>query len=151
MRIWTLHPSHLDTRGIVALWREALLAKAVLRNRTRGYRHHPQLARFREHPDPVGAINTYLHEVFAEVERRGYRFDARKLRGPTSTVKIRCSRAQLRYEWSHLLGKLRVRAPQVYRVARRARPTALRMFELTAGPIAPWEVVTGAVPRRRGE
>jgi hypothetical protein len=37
---------YLDGRGLVALWREALLAQAVLRGRTRGYRH-PQLARFR--------------------------------------------------------------------------------------------------------
>jgi hypothetical protein len=149
MRIWTLHPSHLDARGIVALWREALLARAVLRNRTRGYRHHPQLARFRDHPDPVAAINTYLREVFAEAERRGYRFDARKLRGPTTTVKIRCSRAQLRYEWTHLLGKLRVRAPGVYRIARDARPKAHGIFELTAGPRAAWEVVVAATSRRR--
>jgi hypothetical protein len=144
MRLWTLDPSHLDTRGIVALWREALLAKAVLRNRTRGYRHHPQLSRFRDHPDPVAAINTYLREIFAEAERRGYRFDGRKLRGPTTTVKIRCSRAQLRYEWSHLLGKLRVRAPHVYRLARDARPKAHAMFELTTGPVAAWEI--GARP-----
>ena len=31
MRIWSLHPEYLDSRGLVALWREALLAQAVLR------------------------------------------------------------------------------------------------------------------------
>jgi hypothetical protein len=151
MRIWTLHPSHLDAPGIVALWREALLAKAVLSNRTRGYRSHPQLARFREHPDPVAAINTYLHEIFAEAERRGYRFDSRKLRGPTTTVKIRCTRGQLRYEWTHLLGKLRLRAPADFALAQRARPKAHSLFEMTAGPVAAWEVVASSSvdPRKR--
>ncbi|MFZ2406304.1 MAG: pyrimidine dimer DNA glycosylase/endonuclease V [Methylobacter sp.] len=38
--------------GLLALWREALLAQKVLRGESRGYRHHPQLARFRELVDP---------------------------------------------------------------------------------------------------
>ena len=29
MRIWSIHPRYLDARGLVALWREALLARAV--------------------------------------------------------------------------------------------------------------------------
>ena len=29
MRLWTLHPKYLDGVGLVALWREALLARAV--------------------------------------------------------------------------------------------------------------------------
>jgi hypothetical protein len=49
MRLWTIHPRYLDSQGLVALWREALLARAVLRGETRGYRHHPQLIRFRAH------------------------------------------------------------------------------------------------------
>ena len=52
MRLWTLHPRYLDARGLVALWREALLAQKVLRGKTRGYRAHPQLQRFREQADP---------------------------------------------------------------------------------------------------
>ncbi|WP_338140756.1 pyrimidine dimer DNA glycosylase/endonuclease V [Candidatus Nitrotoga sp. 1052] len=28
MRLWTLHPCYLDSRGLVALWREALLAQS---------------------------------------------------------------------------------------------------------------------------
>jgi hypothetical protein len=31
MRLWTLHPKYLDARGLVALWREALLVQKVLR------------------------------------------------------------------------------------------------------------------------
>ena len=48
MRLWSVHPLHLDRQGLTACWREALLAQAVLAGRTRGYRAHPQLERFRE-------------------------------------------------------------------------------------------------------
>lgn len=140
MRLWTLHPCHLDPRGLVALWREALLAKAVLQRRTRGYQHHPQLLRFRSHPRPLAAINTYLVGVLAEARRRGYRFDARKAQGPRTTVRISVSRAQLAYEWSHLMLKLRRRAPGRYRIARGADPKPHVLFRLTGGPVAGWEV-----------
>ncbi len=140
MRLWTLHPRHLDSLGLVAVWREALLAKAVLQHRTRGYRNHPQLTRFRDHPRPVAAINTYLAGVLVEARRRGYRFDARKARGPRTSVRIRASSGQLAYEWSHLLEKLCRRAPQVYRAAQDEQPSAHELFRLTRGPVARWEV-----------
>lgn len=60
MRIWSLHPSLLDRRALVACWRETLLAQKVLRGLTRGYTNHPQLIRFRAHPQPLGAVATYL-------------------------------------------------------------------------------------------
>ena len=43
MRLWSIHPRYLDSMGLVALWREALLAQAVLRGETKGYKFHPQL------------------------------------------------------------------------------------------------------------
>jgi hypothetical protein len=140
VRLWTLHPRHLDARGLVAVWREALLAKAVLRGRTRGYRHHPQLARFRAHPRPIAAINAYLAEVFAEARRRGYRFDAGKLRGPRTIRPIAATRGQLRFEWEHLLRKLRRRARADYRHQRLLRPTPHPLFHLHAGAVEPWEI-----------
>ena len=71
MRLWSIHPKYLDPQGLVALWREALLARAVLQGQTRGYRRHPQLTRFREHPSPRLAINAYLAAVHAEATLRG--------------------------------------------------------------------------------
>jgi hypothetical protein len=139
MRLWTLHPCHLDERGLGGLWREALLAKAVLQGRTRGYRAHPQLARFRVHRDPVAAINTYLAAIHAEARRRGYHFDGRKLRGRRTAVPIRATRGQVRFEWQHLQRKLRARAPRAYRLARRVQPTVHPLFRLVAGPVAVWE------------
>jgi hypothetical protein len=130
----------------VAVWREALLAKAVLEHRTRGYRAHPQLIRFRAHPDPVAAINTYLAGILAEARLRGYRFDARKVRGRRTVVRIDATLGQLRFEWSHLLRKLRTRAPQAWRLARASEPRPHLLFRLMPGPVAEWET---AARRRR--
>ena len=80
--MWSLHPRHLDRAGLVACWRESLLAQAVLAGRTRGYRNHPQLERFREVPDPVTpavAVGAYLWGLREEAVRRGYRFDASRI------------------------------------------------------------------------
>jgi hypothetical protein len=140
MRLWSLHPKYLDAKGLVALWREGLLAKAVLQGRTRGYRHHPQLERWRTASDPVGSINAYLAEVWAEADRRGYSFDRRKLGRRRANGPLKVSRGQLMYEWRHLMRKLQVRDPVRYRqhcgvVRRSIHP----VFRLVAGPIATWE------------
>ncbi|MFN3505685.1 MAG: pyrimidine dimer DNA glycosylase/endonuclease V, partial [Caldimicrobium sp.] len=60
MRLWSIHPMYLDARGLVALWREALLARKVLIGETSGYRNHPQLVRFKRSASPLDAINRYL-------------------------------------------------------------------------------------------
>src|SRR5690625_2031239 len=79
MRLWTLHPKYLDRQGLLALWREALLAQQVLQGQTRGYRDHPQLLRFRSQSQPLAALAAYLLEVHAEAVRRGYSFNANKI------------------------------------------------------------------------
>jgi hypothetical protein len=107
MRLWTLHPKYLDAQGLVALWREALLAREVLRGRTRGYRRHPQLMRFRSCASPRAAINRYLALVYAEAHSRGYAFDQSKLGRIGTRERIPVTDGQLQYEWSWLLSKLR--------------------------------------------
>src|SRR5580700_10648227 len=102
MRLWTLHPRYLDARGLVALWREGLLARAVLRGKTRGYRHHPQLQRFRAHRTPRAAINTYLRVVAKEAERRGYAFDRKKLGPGRGGIILDATQGQMSHEWKHL-------------------------------------------------
>ena len=140
MRLWSLHPRYLDPQGLVALWREALLARAVLRGQTRGYRHHPQLARFQEHATPRAAISAYLHAVHAEALRRGYAFDAGKV-GPLRRVApIAVTRGQLEYEWQHLLRKLAARSPGHYRGWRDLRaPACHPLLRPHAGSVEPWE------------
>jgi len=142
MRLWTLHPQYLDSRGLVALWREALLAQAVLAGRTRGYTHHPQLARFRASPSPLAAIAEYLRAVHAEAARRGYAFDATKIAASGQAEAIVATRGQLDYEWAHLRRKLEQRAPAWLAGLRlRTRPDAHPLFRIVPGPVADWEVV----------
>ena len=78
MRIWSLHPKYLDAKGLVALWREALLAQNVLLGKTRGYKNHPQLERFKLYDDSLLAMGFYLKVVYEEAKERGYNFDKHK-------------------------------------------------------------------------
>ena len=140
MRLWTLHPKYLDTVGLVALWREALLARTVLRGRTIGYRHHPQLERFRAQPRPVESLNRYLDAVYAESLRRGFSFDRGKLGRPEAGPRIVESSGQLHFEWEHLLAKLLVRNPGRHRrLLLVRRPVPHPLFRLVPGPVRGWE------------
>lgn len=142
MRLWSLHPRYLDPQGLVALWREALLARAVLRGRTRGYRHHPQLERFRAHPAPRAAISAYLGAVHAEATSRGYSFDRTKVGPVRSVAPIPVTHEQLAHEWDHLLRKLSARSPALYRRWRTvATPDCHPAFRGRPGPVASWERV----------
>ena len=140
MRLWSLHPRYLDPPGLVALWREALLARAVLRGQTRGYRHHPQLQRFRAHPMPRACINAYLATVHTEAAARGYAFDARRFGPVRSVATLPVTDTQLEYEWRHLLHKLQLRNPLLHaRWRRLAIPECHPLFRPEPGPLAAWE------------
>jgi pyrimidine dimer DNA glycosylase len=140
VRIWSLHPRYLDARGLVALWREALLAQAVLQGRTHGYVHHPQLQRFRDCSCPVGFIARYLRAVREEAVHRGYRFAVRKISRSRARGLLTVSRGQLEFEWRHLMEKLQARDPKW-----RARLVAVKapephpVFLVVNGGVAQWE------------
>ena len=140
MRLWSLHPRYLDPQGLVALWREALLANAVLRGATRGYRNHPQLERFRSQAAPLSAISGYLLGVHAEAVSRGYSFDRSKI-GRVSTLSvIPVTSSQMEFEWQHLLKKLSSRSPDLYQCWRKdAAPSCHPLFCVQPGPVEPWE------------
>jgi hypothetical protein len=143
MRLWTIHPQHLDAKGLVALWREALLAQKVLQGRTRGYKHHPQLFRFAQTTEPVAAIASYLAEVHAEAVRRDYNFDVSKIGAARFAGKISETRGQLRYEWEHLQRKLKLRDPVRHAASLKIQePSAHPLFRLVAGAVRDWEVVS---------
>jgi len=150
MRIWSLHPKYLDPRGLVALWREALLAQAALRGVTRGYRRHPQLARFQEQAQPVGLIAEYLRAVRAEASARGYRFSAEKISRARARSRLTLTRGQLQFEWRHLLKKLRIRNPKwLARLQEVKQPRPHPLFQVVHGGIAQWE--RGTPPRPTAE
>ena len=140
MRLWTLHPKYLDPKGLVALWREGLLARAVLREETTGYRHHPQLLRFQSHAAPRTAINAYLAAILREAEARGYSFDASKIGPVRATVILTATTGQLAYEWRHLLEKLERRNPDLHRRWVRTRSLEPHpLFRMVRGDVATWE------------
>jgi hypothetical protein len=140
MRLWSIHPRYLDAAGLVALWREALLAQAVLRGATRGYRHHPQLQRFQAMPAPAASIAAYLQGVHEEAARRGYGFAAEKIGSSRDMAPVTVSSGQLAYEWTHLLAKLKGRSPERYaELAGFADPESHPLFRVVVGPVEPWE------------
>ncbi len=140
MRLWSLHPRYLDPKGLVALWREGLLARAVLRGETLGYRHHPQLLRFRAHATPRRAIDSYLASVLDDSVSRGYRFDRSRIGRFHAVAPITTTQGQLEHEWRHLLGKLQLRSPRLFECWHAlATPGAHPLFEVVPGPVEAWE------------
>ncbi|HET9789271.1 MAG TPA: pyrimidine dimer DNA glycosylase/endonuclease V [Pyrinomonadaceae bacterium] len=140
MRLWTVHPKYLDARGLVALWRETLLAQKVLQGNTKGYRNHPQLIRFKEQINPVGAVATYLRAIHQEAARRGYNFDSTKIAADQSRRRMKCSRGQLLFEWEHLQRKLELRDPQRHaQIKQFGCPEPHPLFTIVEGDVEAWE------------
>lgn len=145
MRIWSLHPKYLDARGLVALWREGLLALAVLKGQTIGYTHHRQLHRFQRQSSPVGYISEYLRGVHREAVNRGYRFAATKIGRSRAPNQLIVTRGQLEFEWHHLMKKLRARDSKWHaQLVTVKTPRSHPLFRVVRGNVAPWEV--GASP-----
>jgi len=140
VRLWTIHPRYLDSVGLVALWREALLARMVLLKRTTGYRRHPQLHRFQEQRNPVACINSYLAYVYDEACRRGYRFDRSKLGRARASGALPETSGQLAYEWQHLMRKLEIRSPSAAgKCSSVRRPKPNPLFRIVPGGVREWE------------
>lgn len=141
MRLWSIHPAYLDAKGLVALWREGLLAQSVLLGSTKGYKHHPQLIRFKNTVNPVGAIAGYLRYVADEADNRAYRFDRGKIVNKRYGGRISVAAGQITYEFSHLLGKLKTRAPELYSRLSKAKRIELHpLFDEVHGGVEDWEI-----------
>jgi hypothetical protein len=140
MRLWSLHPSYLDRQGLLACWREGLLARKVLLGQTRGYRNHPQLLRFKLQPDALAAVDGYLLEIYAESQRRGYSFDRSKIDTGLVDQKLTVTDGQLNYELEHLKNKLYQRDMDRYeRLAALETPLPHLLFEVVPGGVEAWE------------
>lgn len=142
MRLWFIHPQYLDAKGLVALWREALLAKKVMEGKTLGYKNHLQLNRFKTTKNAINCINQYLSVIYYEAIRRGYCFDKMKIDWNFKPVKLPVSDGQVKYETKHLLNKLKVKDKRKYRelIIKKEILTHL-LFEKTEGEIEDWEVI----------
>lgn len=142
MRIWSLHPKYLDTKGLVALWRETLLAKHVLEGKTKGYKNHPQLNRFKKTKDPVNAIHYYLKFICKEAKARDYNFDESKVNLKVKKMTLKVTSGQMNYETKHLLKKLKVRDVIKLKEIRPVKNFETHpMFKIVEGEIEDWEIV----------
>lgn len=146
MRLWSLHPKYLDTKGLVALWREGLLAKKVLEGYVKGYRSHPQLIRFKGYENPVALINAYLYQVYLEARRRNYSFNISKIEPIVLVGVVPVTRGQLRFEFTHLLKKIEVRDKRKFEELKNKAIGDIEpnsVFRVVNGDIEPWEKSEG--------
>lgn len=149
MRLWSLHPKYLDCKGLLAVWREGLLARRVLLGQTRGYKSHPQLDRFRGHPNPVAAIDTYLFHIWQESVKRCYRFDRGKI-GKPAPVSIMVTDGQMNHELGLLRSKTGKRDPSWHNGLSKVHdPEPNPVFRIRKGGIGSWERPTAASLRVR--
>lgn len=139
MRLWSLHPSMLDSKGLIACWRESLLAQAVLTNKTKGYKNHSQLIRFKQTHDPVLYIGSYLYSLYEEGKNRGYNFDLSKIQLYGFVDKMIVTDSQMNYEFKHLQNKLILRDHFKYleNTCKQIIPNTL--FNVVEGEIERWE------------
>jgi hypothetical protein len=140
MRIWSIHPKYLDTKGLVAVWRETLLAKRVLEGKTKGYKNHPQLDRFKAAKSPVDAINQYLSEIYIESSIRNYNFNKQKVNWNFKRSSLTVTNGQLNYEMKHLLNKLETRDINKYKKLKTILTVKNHpLFRVIEGNIEKWE------------
>lgn len=140
MRLWSLHPRYLDQKGLIALWRESLLAQKVILGKTKGYKKHPQLERFINTSNPVGSIASYLSEIYKESQNRGFRFDGEKINKKRAKKKIKVTRGQLEFELDHLKRKLKNRDEKKYKeIMMIKNPETNPIFKVSKGDIERWE------------
>ncbi len=143
MRLWTLHPQYLDVMGLLALWRETLLAQKVLAGQTVGYRNHPQLERFKSASYPEQAIGYYLGIIHEEAVRRQYQFNVKLIRVPhPKSPRIKVSSGQLHYEFLFLNEKLKKRSPAGWAALKKIHQIVPHpAFQIVDGDIESWERV----------
>jgi hypothetical protein len=137
MRIWSIHPKYLDAKRLTAVWRETLLAKAVLEGKTKGYLNHPQLIRFKEQPNPLEFINTYLVHIHNESKNRNYNFNKSLIKNKITKNKIQVTDKQLIYELNHLKNKLNNPSHLKSIII----PEPHQLFEVIKGEVEIWEKV----------
>ncbi len=137
-----MHPKYLDRKGLLAVWREGLLAQKVLAGKTKGYKNHPQLIRFKNSKNPPGLISLYLREVAKEAEKRGYNFDTTKIQQVCKETKERIPvrRGQVVYEFKLLCCKLKKRdREKCEKIKNRKHIETNSIFKVVPGDIEKWE------------
>lgn len=160
MRLWSVHPMYLDTKGLLAVWREGLLAQRVLLGKTKGYKNHPQLERFKNVYNPKPFLNplfylgSYLYNIWEEADKRKFKFDKTKIKYcADKSFKMQVTQGQVKYEFQHLQNKLQYRCINKYwnnittiyviedKINTYREPLSNPLFEVVEGDIEKWEKV----------
>jgi len=144
MRLWSLHPSYLDSEGLNGVWREGLLAQAVLLGKTTAWKNHSHLTRFKNHEQPISAIGFYLLKIHEEADNRGYKYNKSRILNSFENVNpINVTEGQLKYEFKLLLERLENRDPPRYKIfdlnQREIIPRPHPLFLPIEGDVEPWE------------
>jgi hypothetical protein len=140
MRIWSIHPKYLDRQGLLAVWRETLLAKKVLENKTKGYKNHPQLIRFKNSKSPAKSIDAYLEEIWFEAKKRGYFFNKEKFKKSNEKIFLEVTKGQVEYEFKHLLKKLEKRDIVKFKKIKYIEEIKTHpLFKIVQGEVEKWE------------
>jgi hypothetical protein len=137
--------------GLLAAWREGLLAQKVLEGKTKGYRQHPQLLRFRNSANSVLAIAIYLESLYRESLNRGYSFDGGKInyQSKKEKMEIAVSGRQVEYEFELLKWKLERRNPAQFGKIKDEKEIELNeLFRLVEGDMEIWEKTIDEVMER---
>jgi len=114
----------------------------VLQGRTLGYKHHPQLTRFKATNNPLGAIACYLRHVADEAQKRGYHFDGSKIIRKRFYGRMHVTEGQAEYEFKHLLGKLKSRNPERAERLKKVKVIELHpMMQKVGGSMEDWEII----------
>ena len=143
MRLWSVSFKYLDAKGLLAVWREGLLAKNVLEGKTKGYKNHPQLQRFKNSKNPILMINVYLHFIVDEAEKRNYNFNREKLLKRSKTFdEIFVNDKLVEYEFSHLMKKLKIRDERRFENLISIKKIEVNFtFKIRKGEIENWEII----------
>ena len=171
MRLWSIHPKYLDSKGLVAVWREGLLAQSVLLKgeytecpnckiktfeKTHGncvtctkkhkvktaYYNHPQLERFKN--EDIGVLGYYLSIIWHEAKDRGYNFDITKIPEMVSTKQLTVTQGQLLFEFNHLQKKLDQRDWTKWEENERSRSiNSFNPFDIIPNPL--FKVIEGDI------
>jgi hypothetical protein len=141
MRLWSIHPKYLDVKGLVACWREGLLAKKCLEGLTKGYKNHSQLCRFKASKLPLDYINKYLSIIVLEAQNRGYKFNQDKINQSNQNIpEMPVTLGQLTWEFQHLKNKLQKRDINKFKEIKNLTSIEVHpLFTVIAGGVELWE------------
>ena len=118
------------------------MAQKVLLGKTKGYKNHPQLVRFKETENSAEAIANYLRYVADEADKRNYKFNREKIFKNSPCKSIAITEGQLEYEFRHLLSKLKTRDPFLHKKLKsNTKINPHPLFTKVEGGIEKWEVI----------